>query len=80
MDWFGVDQDYFIALIYPSTQGTSLMVSRTPEDIIHSTQLSPLELRPGDKEKIAYTLFLGPKIAHLLTQITPTAKEADKEN
>jgi YidC/Oxa1 family membrane protein insertase len=76
MDWFGVDQDYFIALIYPSIQGTSLMVSRAPEDIIHSAQLTPLELGPGDKGKIAYTLFLGPKIAHLLSPITPTAKEA----
>jgi YidC/Oxa1 family membrane protein insertase len=76
MDWFGVVQDYFIALIYPSIQGTSLMMSRAPEDIIHSTQLTPLELGPGDKGKIAYTLFVGPKIAHLLSPITPTAKEA----
>jgi YidC/Oxa1 family membrane protein insertase len=75
MDWFGVDQDYFIALIYPSIQGTSLMLSRAPDDVIHSTQLTPLELGPGDKEKITYTLFLGPKIARLLSQITPTAKE-----
>jgi YidC/Oxa1 family membrane protein insertase len=76
MDWFGVVQDYFIALIYPSIQGTSLMVSRAPEDIIHSAQLTLLELGPGDTGKIAYTLFMGPKIAHLLSPITPTAKEA----
>jgi YidC/Oxa1 family membrane protein insertase len=76
MDWFGVDQDYFIALIYPSIQGTTLMVSRAPEDIIHSAQITPLEMGPGDTGKIAYTLFLGPKIAPLLSPITPTAKEA----
>jgi len=75
MDWFGINQDYFIALIYPSIQGTGLMLSTDSEDIIHSTQLTPVELGPGDKGKITYTLFLGPKIAHLLSQITPTAKE-----
>ena len=76
MDWFGIDQDYFIALIYPSIQGTSLMLTRASDDVIHSTQLTALELGPGDKGKIAYTFFLGPKISHLLSQITPTAKEA----
>jgi YidC/Oxa1 family membrane protein insertase len=78
MDWFGVNQNYFIALIYPSIQGTNLMLSTDSQNIIHSTQLSPLELKPGDNEKIAYTLFLGPKIASLLSQITPTAKETAK--
>jgi YidC/Oxa1 family membrane protein insertase len=77
-DWFGVNQNYFIALIYPSMQGTSLMLSTDAHDIIHSTQLSPLELKPGNTEKISYTLFLGPKIASLLSQITPTAKVAAK--
>ncbi|MBN1254108.1 MAG: membrane protein insertase YidC [Deltaproteobacteria bacterium] len=75
VDWFGINQNYFIALIYPSQQGTDLMLSTDSEDIIHSTQLSPLELKPGDNEKISYTLFLGPKIASLLSQITPTAEE-----
>jgi YidC/Oxa1 family membrane protein insertase len=78
MDWFGVNQDYFIALIYPSIQGTNLMLSTDSQDIIHSSQLSPLELKPGDNEKISYILFLGPKVASLLSQITPTAKEVAK--
>jgi YidC/Oxa1 family membrane protein insertase len=78
MDWFGVNQNYFVALIYPSIQGTNLMLSTDAQDIIHSTQLSPLELKSGDNEKISYTLFLGPKIASLLSQITPTAKQAAK--
>jgi YidC/Oxa1 family membrane protein insertase len=78
LDWFGVNQNYFIALINPSIQGTQLMLSTDSEDIIHSTQLTPLELKPGENEKIAYTLFLGPKIASLLSQITPTAKETAK--
>jgi YidC/Oxa1 family membrane protein insertase len=77
-DWFGVNQNYFIALINPSIQGTQLMLSTDSEDIIHSTQFTPLDLKPGDNEKIAYTLFLGPKIASLLSQITPTAKETAK--
>jgi YidC/Oxa1 family membrane protein insertase len=77
-DWFGVNQNYFIALIYPSMQGTSLMLNTDAHDIIHSTQLTPLELKPGDTGKISYTLFLGPKIASLLSQITPTAKVAAK--
>jgi YidC/Oxa1 family membrane protein insertase len=78
MDWFGVNQNYFITLINPSIQGTQLMLSTDADDIIHSTQLSSLELKAGDNEKISYTLFLGPKIASLLSQITPTAKQAAK--
>ena len=77
-DWFGVNQNYFIALINPSLQGTKLMMSTDADNMIHSTQFTPLELRPGDKEKIAYTLFLGPKISSLLSQVTPTAKESAK--
>ena len=76
MDWFGVAQDYFIALIYPSIQGTNLVLSRTPEDVIYSAQLTPLEVGAGDKGRASYTLFLGPKLSHLLSQITPTAKKA----
>jgi len=76
MDWFGFNQYYFIALICPSIQGTSLILGRDPEDVIHSVQLTPLELQPGNKEGVSYTLFLGPKDSHLLSQITPTATEA----
>jgi YidC/Oxa1 family membrane protein insertase len=75
IDWFGVHQDYFITLIHPSIQGTSLILNRASEDIIYSTQLSPVELKPGDKGKVAYTLFLGPKISRFLTKVTPTAEE-----
>jgi YidC/Oxa1 family membrane protein insertase len=77
-DWFGVNENYFIALINPSIQGTKLMLSTDAQDIIHSKQFSPVELKPGDNEKISYTLFLGPKISSLLSQITPTAKQAAK--
>jgi len=76
VDWFGMEQDYFVTLIYPSTKGTSLAMKRTPEDVIHSAQLTPLELGPGDNGRVAYTLFLGPKLSHLISQITPTAKKA----
>jgi YidC/Oxa1 family membrane protein insertase len=77
MDWFGFNQYYFIALIDPSTQGTSLRLERDPEEeIIHSVQFTPLELRPGDKDRVSYTLFLGPKDSHLLSEITPTATKA----
>jgi YidC/Oxa1 family membrane protein insertase len=76
MDWFGVSQSYFIALIYPSTKGTSLEIKRTPENVINSTQLNPLALSPGANGRVSYTLFLGPKVSHLLSQITPTATKA----
>jgi YidC/Oxa1 family membrane protein insertase len=76
MNWFGVEEDYFIALIYPSTKGTSLVMRRTPENVIHSTQLNPLALSAGANGRVSYTLFLGPKIASLLAQITPTATKA----
>ena len=76
VEWFGVEQGYFITLINPSTQGTSLVLRRTPENVIHSVQLTPLELSPGGTGKVAYTLFLGPKISDLLSQITPTATKA----
>ncbi|MCJ7664197.1 MAG: YidC/Oxa1 family insertase periplasmic-domain containing protein, partial [Desulfobacterales bacterium] len=33
VDWFGMQEDYFITLIYPSTKGTSLAMRRTPEDV-----------------------------------------------
>jgi YidC/Oxa1 family membrane protein insertase len=76
LDWFGMEQDYFIALIYPATKGTSLVMKRTSENVIHSTQLNPLALNPGANGRVAYTLFLGPKVSPLLAQITPTAKKA----
>jgi len=76
VDWFGMEQDYFIALIHPSAKETSLAMRRTPENVIRSTQITPLELSPGDRGRVAYTLFLGPKVSHLLSQITPTAKKA----
>jgi len=78
-DWFGFNQYYFIALIYPSTRGTSLRLDRDPDaEIIHSTQFTPLELQSGDKERVSYTLFLGPKDSHLLSQVTPTATAASR--
>jgi YidC/Oxa1 family membrane protein insertase len=76
VDWFGMEQDYFIALIYPSTKGTSLVMKRTSENVIHSTQLNPLALSPGANGRVTYTLFLGPKVSPLLAQVTPTAKKA----
>jgi YidC/Oxa1 family membrane protein insertase len=76
INWFGMQEDYFIALIYPSTKGTSLVMRRTAQNVIYSTQLNPLALSPGKKEKVSYTLFLGPKISSLLAQITPTAAKA----
>jgi YidC/Oxa1 family membrane protein insertase len=76
VDWYGMEQDYFITLIYPSAKGTSLAMRRTSENVIHSTQLNPLDLSPGANGKVAYTLFLGPKVSNLLSQITPTAKKA----
>jgi YidC/Oxa1 family membrane protein insertase len=76
VDWFGMEEDYFIALIYPSTKGTSLVMKRTSENVIHSTQLNPLALSPGANGRVAYTLFLGPKVSPLLAQITPTATKA----
>jgi YidC/Oxa1 family membrane protein insertase len=76
VDWFGMEQNYFIALIDPSMPGTSLVLRRTPENVIHSAQLTPLNLNAGDTGKTAYTFFLGPKVSSLLSQITPTAKKA----
>jgi YidC/Oxa1 family membrane protein insertase len=76
VDWFGMQEDYFLALIYPSTKGTSLVMRRTSEDVIQSTQFSPLALSPGTNGRVSYTLFLGPKISSLLAQITPTATKA----
>jgi len=76
IDWFGMEEDYFLALIYPSTKGTSLEIKRTPENVINSTQLNPLALSPGANGRVSYTLFLGPKVSHLLSQITPTATKA----
>jgi len=76
MHWFGMEEDYFIALICPSTKGTSLVMRRTPENVIQSNQLSPLAWGPGANGRVSYTLFLGPKISSLLAQITPTATKA----
>ncbi|HEX9948710.1 MAG TPA: membrane protein insertase YidC [Thermodesulfobacteriota bacterium] len=76
IDWFGMEEDYFLALIYPSTKGTSLEIKRTPENVINSTQLNPLALSPGANGRVSYTFFLGPKVSHLLSQITPTATKA----
>jgi YidC/Oxa1 family membrane protein insertase len=76
INWFGMQEDYFIALIYPSTKGTSLVMRRTAQNVIRSTQLNPLVLSPGKREKVSYTLFLGPKVSSLLAQITPTAAKA----
>jgi YidC/Oxa1 family membrane protein insertase len=76
IDWFGMEEDYFLALIYPSTKGTSLEIKRTPGNVINSTQLNPLALSPGANGRVSYTLFLGPKVSHLLSQITPTATKA----
>jgi len=76
IDWFGMEEDYFLALIYPSTKGTNLEIKRTPENVINSTQLNPLALSPGANGRVSYTLFLGPKVSHLLSQITPTATKA----
>jgi YidC/Oxa1 family membrane protein insertase len=76
VDWFGMEEDYFIALICPSAKGASLAMRRTPENVVQSTQLNPLALSPGANERVSYTLFLGPKISRLLAQITPTAATA----
>jgi YidC/Oxa1 family membrane protein insertase len=76
MNWFGMEEDYFVALICPSAQGTSLVMRRSSENIIQSTQLNPLALTPEAKGALSYTLYLGPKISPLLAQITPTAAKA----
>ncbi len=76
IDWFGMEEDYFIALIYPLAKGTGLTLSRTKENLIHCTQVNPLELSPGANGKVSYTIFLGPKVSSLLAQITPTAAKA----
>jgi YidC/Oxa1 family membrane protein insertase len=75
-EWFGFKENYFIALIAPSLKDTGLTMQRTPEDVVRTTQLTPLELKPGGSERMTYTIFLGPKIAQLLAQITPTADKA----
>jgi YidC/Oxa1 family membrane protein insertase len=75
IDWFGMERGYFIALILPSMQGTSLDLKRSPENVILNAQLTPVEMKPGGSERIVYTLFLGPKIAKLLGAITPTAEK-----
>ncbi|MBW2038348.1 MAG: membrane protein insertase YidC [Deltaproteobacteria bacterium] len=76
MEWFAYNEDYFISLIYPSIKGTRLILSRVPEDVIHNVLLTPMDIRPGEKGMVSYTLFLGPKLSHLLSQIAPTAKKA----
>ncbi len=76
MEWFAYDEDYFISLIYPSTKRTSLVLRRVPEGIIHAALLTPMNIRPGEKGILSYTLFLGPKVSHLLSQIGPTTKKA----
>ena len=75
-EWFGFKQNYFITLIAPSPKDTTLVMRRSPEQVIRSTQLTPVELKPGGSERLAYKLFLGPKIAKLLASITPTATKA----
>lgn len=75
-EWFGFKQNYFITLIAPSPKDTTLVMRRSPEQVIRSTQLTPVELKPGGSERLAYKLFLGPKIAKLLAPITPTATKA----
>jgi YidC/Oxa1 family membrane protein insertase len=75
IDWFGVDQDYFIALVYPTMKETELSLRRTSEDFLHSTLSTSLGWGSENKGGVSYTLFLGPKITDLLSQITPTAKE-----
>lgn len=76
MEWFAFDEDYFISLIYPSIKGTRLVLSRVPEKVIHNVLLTPVDIRPGEKGMLSYTLFLGPKIPQLLSKISPTAKKA----
>ncbi len=76
MEWFAFDEDYFVSLIYPSVKETSLMLKRIHKDVIYSILLCPLEIKAGGKGGVSYTLFLGPKISRLLSQISPTAKKA----
>ena len=75
-EWFGFKQNYFIILIVPSPKDTTLIMRRAPEQVVRSTQLTPLEMKPGGNARLAYKLFLGPKIAKLLAPITPTATKA----
>jgi YidC/Oxa1 family membrane protein insertase len=75
-EWFGFKQNYFITIIAPARKDTTLVMQRSPEGIIRSAQLSPLEVKPGEGTRLAYRLFLGPKIAKLLAPITPTATKA----
>jgi YidC/Oxa1 family membrane protein insertase len=75
-EWFGFKQNYFIILIAPSPKDTTLAMRRAPGQVVRSAQLTPLELKPGGSERVAYKLFLGPKIAKLLAPITPTASKA----
>lgn len=75
IEWFGMEQGYFITLIHPAPKGTTLSLGRA-RGRVHVTQLSPLEQRPNRWFATSYTLYMGPKIARLLSEVTPTAKGA----
>jgi YidC/Oxa1 family membrane protein insertase len=76
VEWFALDEDYFIAMIYPTIQKTTLVLRRYSEKIINATLITGMDIKPREKVTMAYTLFLGPKISHLLSKINPTAKKA----
>jgi len=77
LEWFAFDEDYFISLMYPSIKGTTLLLSRGAKEIIRGALFAPVEMRPGDRVKVSYTLFLGPKVTELLGEVAPTAKKAN---
>ena len=76
MEWFALDQDYFIAMIYPTIQKSTLVLRRYSEKIIDATLITGMDIKPREHATAAYTLFLGPKVSHLLSKINPTAKKA----
>ena len=72
--FFGVDQQYFLAALYPYSGGkpgrctvAALPTART------ATAAFPLSLAPGQAVTETYGLFLGPKDVELLSSVTHEA-------
>ena len=72
--FFGVDQQYFLAALYPYTGGKTGRCTETALPTARSASASfPLSLAPGQVVTETYGLFLGPKDVELLSSVTHEA-------
>jgi YidC/Oxa1 family membrane protein insertase len=75
-EWSGLNQDYFIALIYPVQGRHRLVLSSAGENQVTNELFTQIEVQPGEDESVGYRLFLGPKDRKLLANVGEKAKEA----